>query len=79
MLHMDVCMHLTIIIFIGHVDAAYKFYKTKCEDSIKRRGKTAEKQQRKRARERLTRVSVLNLCFVLFSSSAILSQTYIET
>ena len=72
-------MHLTII-FIGHVDAAYRFYKTKCEeDSIKRRGKTAEKQQRKRARERLTRVSALNLCFVLFSSSAILSRTCIET
>ena len=64
MLHIDVCMHLTII-FIGHVDAAYRFYKTKCgEDSIKRRGKTTEKQQRKRAHERLTQVSVLNLCFV---------------
>ena len=64
MLHMDVCMHLTIII-IGHVDAAYRFYKTKCEeDSIKRHGKTTEKQQRKRAHERLTQVSVLNSCFV---------------
>ena len=64
-LHMDVCMHLTII-FIGHVDAAYRFYKTKCEeDSIKRRGKTAEKQQRKRARERLTRVFLTCVLFCL--------------
>ena len=51
-------------ILLVHVDAAYRFYKTKCEEySIKRRGKTAEKQQKKRARERLTRVSTLNFCF----------------
>ena len=47
-----------------HVHAAYRFYKTKCEeDSIKHRGKTAEKQHKKHARERLMRVSTPNFCF----------------
>ena len=64
MLHMHVCVVKELLLLqcnlVVHVDAAYRFYKTKCEeDSIKRRGKTAEKQQRKRARERLTRVSAL--------------------
>ena len=53
------------ILFIQcHIDAAYRFYKTKCEeDSIKRRGKTAEKQKKKRIHERLTRVSTVKFDF----------------
>lgn len=37
-------------------DAAYRFYRSKCEEeSIKRRGKAHEKQKQKRKHERLVR------------------------
>ena len=38
-------------------DAAYRFYRTRCEErSVARRGLSSEKQKQKRRRERLTRV-----------------------
>ena len=46
-----------------HADAAYRFYRTKCEeDSIKRRGKAAFLAKQKRKHEHLTRVMTMHYC-----------------
>ena len=50
----------------SHVDAAYRFYRSKCEEeSIKRCGKAHEKQKQKRKHERLVRVSLLYITIAL--------------
>ena len=44
---------------IMSIDAAYRFYRSKCEeDSIKRRGKTSVIAKQKRTHERSSRVSL---------------------
>lgn len=43
---------------INLTDAAYRFYRSKCEeDSISKRGLAPERQKKKRRHERLARVS----------------------
>lgn len=42
------------------IDAAYRFYKSKCqEESLKRSGKAEEKKVSRRRHERITRVCVV--------------------
>ena len=42
------------------IDAAYRLYRSKCEEeSINKRGRTTEIQQRKRRHERIARVSLI--------------------
>ena len=46
------------ILFFSYEDAAYRYYRTQCEESsAQRRGKCPENRQRKRRHERLCRVS----------------------
>jgi hypothetical protein len=53
----DTC-NLSFVCYFGSADASYRFYRTRCEEkSVTRRGLAAEKQKRKRMRERITRVS----------------------
>ena len=41
------------------LDAAYRFYRTRCEEaSVGRRGKASQKLKTKRRHERMTRVSL---------------------
>lgn len=46
-------------IFVS-TEAAYRFYKTKCEEeSLKRTGKHVEKKTSRRRHERITRVNII--------------------
>ena len=50
-------LHIYVPLFL--VDAAYRFYRSRCEDeSAKRRGKLPEKNKAKRKHERIIRVSM---------------------
>lgn len=57
-----------MLIFV--TEAAYRFYKTKCEEeSLKRTGKDVEKKITRRRHERITRVGPIQILIIKFTVS----------